>query len=160
MPTKKEQTAEKSPKAKTAAKKTPTKTAAAALDMTKSPDSGGVNAATTGAPAPSKSGAKKPAKTSVKKTVAEETASAASAHTPEVHAEHNPPHSPAHESEGRIHELPVTAENISVRAYFIGEHRRAYGIPGSAEEDWHDAERQLRAEAIAISASPRGDLHG
>lgn len=160
MPTKKEQTAEKSPKAKTARKKTPTKTAASALDMPMSPAPSGSIAAATGVPAPSTKGAKKPVKRSVKKTATQETASATPDQTPEVHAEHIASHSPSHEHEGHIHELPVTEENISVRAYFIGEHRRAYGIPGSAEEDWHEAERQLRAEAIALSASLRGGLHG
>lgn len=160
MPTKKEQTAEKSPKAKPASKKTSTKTAAAALDMPKPSDPAEAHAATTGTPAPSKNGARKPAKRTVKKTVDEETDSATSAHTPEVTAEYSAPRSSSHESEGHIHELHVTEENISVRAYFIGEHRRAYGIPGNAEEDWHEAERQLRAEATAFSASLRLGLHG
>ena len=38
----------------------------------------------------------------------------------------------------------VTTEDISVRAYFIGEHRRHLGLPGDHESDWLEAERQLR----------------
>ena len=39
----------------------------------------------------------------------------------------------------------VTTEDISVRAYFIGEHRRHLGLPGDQESDWLEAERQLRS---------------
>lgn len=38
----------------------------------------------------------------------------------------------------------VTTEDIALRAYFIGEHRRLRGLPGSPESDWYEAERQLR----------------
>ncbi len=37
-----------------------------------------------------------------------------------------------------------TAEDIALRAYFIGEHRRHRGLPGTPESDWFEAERQLR----------------
>ncbi len=46
-------------------------------------------------------------------------------------------------------------EEISVRAYFIGEHRRSLGRCGDSEEDWLEAERQLRSEALGIAASLR-----
>jgi len=38
----------------------------------------------------------------------------------------------------------VTSEDVAVRAYFIGEHRRHLGLPGDPESDWLEAERQLR----------------
>jgi hypothetical protein len=38
----------------------------------------------------------------------------------------------------------VTTEDISLRAYFIGEDRRHRGLPGNPEADWLEAERQLR----------------
>ncbi len=38
----------------------------------------------------------------------------------------------------------VTTEDIALRAYFIGEHRRHRGLPGNPESDWLEAERQLR----------------
>jgi hypothetical protein len=38
----------------------------------------------------------------------------------------------------------VTAEDVAVRAYFIGERRRSLGLPGDPESDWLEAERQLR----------------
>lgn len=38
----------------------------------------------------------------------------------------------------------VTTEEISVRAYYIGERRRSLGLPGDSESDWLEAERQLR----------------
>lgn len=39
-----------------------------------------------------------------------------------------------------------TAEDISLRAYFIAEKRQQTGEHGSPEGDWLEAERQLRAE--------------
>jgi len=38
----------------------------------------------------------------------------------------------------------VTTEDISMRAYFIGERRRHLGLPGDPQSDWLEAERQLR----------------
>ena len=38
----------------------------------------------------------------------------------------------------------VTTEDISMRAYFIGERRRYLGLPGDPDSDWLEAERQLR----------------
>jgi hypothetical protein len=56
-------------------------------------------------------------------------------------------------------EAPVqgspSAEDISVRAYFIGEHRRALFLHGDSESDWLEAERQLKAEALGIATSLR-----
>jgi hypothetical protein len=48
-----------------------------------------------------------------------------------------------------------SAEDISVRAYFIGEHRRALFLHGDSESDWLEAERQLKAEALGIASSLR-----
>ncbi len=41
----------------------------------------------------------------------------------------------------------LTLEDISLRAYFIAERRQAMGWPGDSEQDWIEAERQLKAEA-------------
>lgn len=46
--------------------------------------------------------------------------------------------------------MEVTHETISVRAYFLGEHRRALGIPGDSHGDWLEAERQLKTEAASL----------
>ncbi|RFC41984.1 MAG: Protein of unknown function (DUF2934) [Verrucomicrobia bacterium] len=59
-------------------------------------------------------------------------------------------------SEALLAETPdVTYEMIAVRAYFLAENRHSYGHPGDHAADWHEAERQLRAEATAIAASLR-----
>jgi len=52
-------------------------------------------------------------------------------------------------------EVSLSKEDISVRAYFIGEHRRSLGLCGDSEGDWLEAERQLRSEAHGIAASLR-----
>jgi hypothetical protein len=39
-----------------------------------------------------------------------------------------------------------TPEDIALRAYFVSEHRQKNGLPGDAQSDWLEAERQLRAE--------------
>lgn len=36
-------------------------------------------------------------------------------------------------------------EEIALRAYFISEERQRKGLPGSHEDDWIEAERQLNA---------------
>ncbi len=51
--------------------------------------------------------------------------------------------------------VAVSTEDISVRAYFIAENRRALGLSGDSESDWLEAERQLGAEAAGIAASLR-----
>jgi hypothetical protein len=40
----------------------------------------------------------------------------------------------------------ITTEEISLRAYFIAEHRQQHGLPGDHHSDWIQAEHQLRAE--------------
>ena len=40
----------------------------------------------------------------------------------------------------------VFERNISTRAYYISEQRRRSGLPGDADQNWLEAERQLRAE--------------
>jgi hypothetical protein len=40
----------------------------------------------------------------------------------------------------------ITVEDISLRAYFIAEHRHKHGLHGDAHSDWVEAERQLKAE--------------
>ncbi len=49
----------------------------------------------------------------------------------------------------------VSNEDVSIRAYFIAENRRALGLSGDCESDWLEAERQLKAEAAGIAASLR-----
>jgi len=44
-------------------------------------------------------------------------------------------------------EIVISAEEISLRAYFIAERRQAMGWPGDSTSDWVEAERQLKAEA-------------
>ena len=58
-------------------------------------------------------------------------------------------------SDGGLQHLPFSTEDVSVRAYFIGEHRRSLGLCGDSEGDWLEAERQLRSEALGIAASLR-----
>lgn len=158
MPTKKEQTVEGSQKAKTSVKK-PSATAAraakapaAALAPEDSPS------AKTAASAPAQAAARKTAKRPSKKADPAVAISAASAPSPHT-SEHHETHAPAGPgSQEYFDQHSVTPENISVRAYFIGEHRRAYAIAGTSEEDWLEAERQLRAEAISSLASLRSGL--
>ncbi len=52
-------------------------------------------------------------------------------------------------------DVSLSMEDISVRAYFIGEHRRSLGRCGDSEGDWLEAERQLRSETLGIAASLR-----
>jgi hypothetical protein len=44
-----------------------------------------------------------------------------------------------------------THDDVSLRAYFIAEKRRAHGLPGDEHQDWLEAERQLLSE----NAKPR-----
>jgi hypothetical protein len=44
-------------------------------------------------------------------------------------------------------EIEISADDISLRAYFIAERRQAMGWPGDSTSDWVEAERQLKAEA-------------
>jgi hypothetical protein len=39
-----------------------------------------------------------------------------------------------------------TFEEIQLQAYFIGEHRKKYGIPGNETSDWVEAELTLKAQ--------------
>jgi len=39
----------------------------------------------------------------------------------------------------------VTTTEIALRAYYLGERRQSLGLPGSAENDWLEAERQLHS---------------
>ena len=43
--------------------------------------------------------------------------------------------------------ITITIEDISLRAYFIAERRKSYGLPGDETADWVEAERQLLIEA-------------
>lgn len=38
----------------------------------------------------------------------------------------------------------VTTEDIALKAYYLAERRRNLGLPGDAQSDWLEAERQLR----------------
>jgi hypothetical protein len=39
-----------------------------------------------------------------------------------------------------------STEDISLRAYFIAEHRQRHGLHGDSHSDWIEAERQLKRE--------------
>ncbi len=43
--------------------------------------------------------------------------------------------------------ITITAEEIGTRAYYIAERRRAMGWGGDDQNDWIEAEAQLRQEA-------------
>lgn len=43
--------------------------------------------------------------------------------------------------------IAITNEDIARRAYYIAEDRARHGKPGDEDGDWHEAERQLKAEA-------------
>jgi hypothetical protein len=45
--------------------------------------------------------------------------------------------------------LPISTEDIALRAYFIAEKRQAHGIHAEPHQDWLEAERQLTAERSA-----------
>lgn len=38
----------------------------------------------------------------------------------------------------------VTSEEIALKAYYLAERRRHLGLPGDAQSDWLQAERELR----------------
>ena len=42
---------------------------------------------------------------------------------------------------------PPSTDDIATRAYDLEEKRRTDGLPGDEQQDWIEAERQLRAEA-------------
>ena len=46
-----------------------------------------------------------------------------------------------------IVDVVIHPAEISLRAYFISERRRAAGAPGDEDSDWVEAERELKAEA-------------
>jgi hypothetical protein len=42
----------------------------------------------------------------------------------------------------------IPHDDISLRAYYIGERRQKMGWPGDSSTDWLDAVSQLKAEAL------------
>ena len=38
----------------------------------------------------------------------------------------------------------VTKEEIALKAYYLAERRKNFGLPGDSESDWLQAERELR----------------
>jgi hypothetical protein len=46
----------------------------------------------------------------------------------------------------------ISADDISLRAYYISEHRHKHGIHGDSHSDWVEAERQLKAELKKAAA--------
>lgn len=44
-------------------------------------------------------------------------------------------------------EIVISNEDIALRAYYIAERRQKLGWPGDSDGDWHEARRQLVAEA-------------
>jgi hypothetical protein len=47
-----------------------------------------------------------------------------------------------------VQEPVISHDEISLRAYFIGERRQQMGWPGDSHSDWLDAVAQLKAEAL------------
>ncbi|HZC34292.1 MAG TPA: DUF2934 domain-containing protein [Chthoniobacterales bacterium] len=45
-----------------------------------------------------------------------------------------------------------TFEQVQLRAYFISEQRRSFGLPGNEHSDWVRAEKELREELLAEGA--------
>lgn len=39
----------------------------------------------------------------------------------------------------------ITTDDIALRAYYISERRQHLGLPGDAQSDWLEAEKQLRS---------------
>ena len=99
--------------------------------------------------AAAKKSAARPAKkkTAVKKTATKKPARPASARTTAVTATPARVMSKRRGGKSEITAVigSVTIEDISLRAYFIGEDRRRRGLPGDPESDWLAAERQLRS---------------
>lgn len=48
---------------------------------------------------------------------------------------------------------PPSTDDIATRAYYLAEKRRTDGLPGDEQQDWIEAERQLRAEAARSKKS-------
>jgi hypothetical protein len=48
-----------------------------------------------------------------------------------------------------------TFEQVQLRAYFISEQRRSFGLPGNEHSDWVRAEKELREELLAERVSDR-----
>jgi hypothetical protein len=51
-----------------------------------------------------------------------------------------------------------STEDISLRAYFIAEHRQRHGLAGDSHSDWIEAERQLKKEARKKPAKKKPQL--
>jgi hypothetical protein len=48
-----------------------------------------------------------------------------------------------------------TFEQVQLRAYFISEQRRSFGLPGNEHSDWVRAEKELREELLTDRFSDR-----
>ena len=48
-----------------------------------------------------------------------------------------------------------STEDISLRAYFIAEHRQRLGLHGDSHSDWIEAERQLKKESRKKAAAKK-----
>ena len=104
---------------------------------------------------PAAPGASKPAAKSAVKVPKDPKPEGAGTKVPKKRAAKPPAETVAMEADPYdFHEAPtVTYEMIAVRAYFLAENRQATGRPGDHDADWLEAERQLKAESIAISSS-------
>lgn len=164
MPTKKEQTAES--KAIQPKKKTTRAASTSALPGAELTQTEGTKASVrkpSSPKAPSKASEKKPSPKAAQKkpklsheTIPGSTVSLVQPHgngaePPQTAGQHP---ELAHAAEHDLNHLGVvTNEMIAVRAYFLAENRQASGHPGDHAADWHEAERQLRAEVASIAAS-------
>jgi hypothetical protein len=62
-----------------------------------------------------------------------------------------PPAGKASPVRRKVPAVHLSTEDISLRAYYIGERRHKMGWPGNSADDWLEAEAQLRAEAEAAA---------
>jgi hypothetical protein len=51
--------------------------------------------------------------------------------------------------------VAFTQDDIALRAYYIAEKRRNFGLPGDEDQDWIEAERQLLAESKPVKKTVR-----
>ena len=55
---------------------------------------------------------------------------------------------PAKKATGSGKVKEPTFEEIQLQAYYVGERRKKYGIPGDATSDWVEAELTLKAKFV------------
>jgi hypothetical protein len=89
-----------------------------------------------------------PAKANLPAPVAQPAPVPAPAPAPVVKAK-SAPKAPAKKVPRPSNAKEPTFEEIQLQAYFIGERRKKYGIPGNETSDWIEAELTLKAQFIS-----------